>query len=100
MPYHFDRTGVRVMVMCPGVTDTLMISEAPRCQLQKEWGDEAGRELGKLSTQKLVLKGSGLSYIVLTNMTFFNTVAVNIYSSTVLQAMTSGFWMLVYLTLR
>jgi len=40
------------MAMCPGVTDTLLASEAPRCQLQKEWGDEAGREIDELPKQK------------------------------------------------
>jgi len=76
LPYHFDRTGVRVIAMCPGVTDTPLISEAHRRQLREDWGDEAGRELDELPKQKWVLKGRALSYIVLTNMTFFNTVAV------------------------
>jgi NAD(P)-dependent dehydrogenase (short-subunit alcohol dehydrogenase family) len=52
LPYHFDRTGVRVMAMCPGVTDTPLISEAHHRQLQAEWGEEAGRELDELQKQK------------------------------------------------
>jgi NAD(P)-dependent dehydrogenase (short-subunit alcohol dehydrogenase family) len=52
MPYHYDRTGVRVVAMCPGVTDTPLISEAHHRQLRDDWGDEAGRELDELSKQK------------------------------------------------
>ena len=86
------------MAMCPGVTDTPLISEAHRRQLQEDWGDEAGRELDELTKQKWVFKGRGLSYLVRTNMTFFDTAAVNFHISAVLHGMISGFLMLVYLT--
>jgi short-subunit dehydrogenase len=52
LPYHFDRTGVKVLVMCPGVTDTPLISEAHLRQLLGEWGEECGRELDELPKQK------------------------------------------------
>jgi hypothetical protein len=52
LPFHFDRTDVRVMAMCPGVTDTALISEAHHRQLQEDWGAEAGRELDELMKQK------------------------------------------------
>jgi len=53
LPYHFDRTGVRVMAICPGVTDTPLISEAPRRRLlREEWGEELERDLEKLFKQK------------------------------------------------
>ena len=71
------------MAMCPGVTDTPLISEAHHRQLQAEWGDEAGRELDELPKQKWVFKGSGISYIFRTKMTFFDNVVVNFYSSAV-----------------
>jgi len=40
------------MAMCPGVTDTPLISEAHRRQFQEDWGEEAGRELDELPKQK------------------------------------------------
>jgi hypothetical protein len=52
LPYHFNRTGVRVLAMCPGVTDTTLIFEAHRRQMLGEWGEECGRELGSLPIQK------------------------------------------------
>jgi hypothetical protein len=52
LPYHFNRTGVRVLAMCPGVTDTPLISEAHHRQLLEEWGQECGSELDKLTKQK------------------------------------------------
>jgi len=52
LPYHFDRTGVRVMVMCPGVTDTTLVSEAPWRLLREEWGEEAKRDFDKVFKQK------------------------------------------------
>jgi hypothetical protein len=55
LPYHFDRTGVRVMAMCPGVTDTPLVSECFRRMLRKDWGEELKRDLGELPQQKWVL---------------------------------------------
>lgn len=40
--------------MCPGVTDTPLISEAHLRQLLGEWGEECGRELDELTKQKWV----------------------------------------------
>jgi len=52
LPYHFDRTGVRVMAICPGVTDTTLISEAPRRMLRDEWGVEVKRVCDEFPKQK------------------------------------------------
>jgi NAD(P)-dependent dehydrogenase (short-subunit alcohol dehydrogenase family) len=52
LPYHFNRTGVRVLAMCPGATNTNLISEAPHRQLFREWGEECGREIASFSKQK------------------------------------------------
>jgi len=64
LPYHFDRTGIRVMAMCPGVTDTPLISEAHRRQLQEEWGDEAGRELDELPKQQPESVAKGMIHLI------------------------------------
>jgi hypothetical protein len=52
LPYHFDRTGVRVLAMCPGATDTLLASEAHHRQLFGEWGKECRREIDEFPKQK------------------------------------------------
>jgi len=64
LPYHFDRTGVRVIAMCPGVTDTPLISEAHRRQLREDWGDEAGRELDELPKQKPECVAKGMMHLI------------------------------------
>ncbi|KAF4526585.1 hypothetical protein B566_EDAN015697 [Ephemera danica] len=51
-PFHFDRTGVRVVTMCPGVTDTSLISEAHNRQLNAEWNKRCGDDLAALPAQK------------------------------------------------
>jgi len=52
LPYHFDRTGVRVMAMCPGLTDTTLTSEVPRRLLREEWGDDVKRDFDEVFKQK------------------------------------------------
>ncbi|XP_067003613.2 15-hydroxyprostaglandin dehydrogenase [NAD(+)] [Anabrus simplex] len=52
MPFHFERTGVIVLTMCPGVTDTPLISEAGHRQITSDLGEECARELGALPKQK------------------------------------------------
>jgi len=53
-PYHFNRTGVKVLTMCPGVTDTPLISEASNfalTTLASDIGQELAKELGALPPQ-------------------------------------------------
>ena len=38
--------------MCPGVTDTALISEAPGRMLREEWADEVKRGVDELPKQK------------------------------------------------
>jgi len=40
------------MAMCPGATDTALLSEAPRGVLREEWGEELKRDLDKIPKQK------------------------------------------------
>ena len=51
------------MAMCPGVTDTTLISEAPRRLLREEWVDEFKRETDKLPKQKWVLVIKDLPFL-------------------------------------
>ncbi|KAJ9592839.1 hypothetical protein L9F63_015482 [Diploptera punctata] len=66
MPYHFDRTGVRVITMCPGVTDTPLISEAHHRQVGTwgDWGEECGRELDSLPKQKPENVAKGMIHMI------------------------------------
>ncbi|XP_069687826.1 15-hydroxyprostaglandin dehydrogenase [NAD(+)]-like [Periplaneta americana] len=66
LPYHFDRTGVRVIAMCPGVTDTPLISEAHHRQHTSmgDWGDECGRELDSLPKQQPENVAKGMMHMI------------------------------------
>lgn len=64
LPYHFDRTGVRTLVMCPGVTDTPLISEAHLRQMLGKWGEECGRELDALPKQKPDNVAKGMIHLI------------------------------------
>ncbi|GLH15437.1 Alcohol dehydrogenase [Gryllus bimaculatus] len=60
-PYHVERTGVRVLTMCPGVTETNLIAPGqPKCLLP-EILPVMEKELAELPSQKQVLP----SYILL-----------------------------------
>lgn len=78
MPYYLDRTGVRVMALCPGLTDTQLISEAHLRLLREDIGDEFVKEISKLPTQKWVYeKVNVLSYRIPSNFTFLHNVPVH-----------------------
>jgi hypothetical protein len=68
------------MAMCPGVTDTNLVSEGPRRMMREEWGDEVKRDIDTLSKQKwvLVIKYLPLFYSSYTSDSL-DTVAVNFY---------------------
>lgn len=51
MPFHYNRTGVKVLTMCPGVTDTPLISEAHGLQMTGAIGKECQRELDSMPKQ-------------------------------------------------
>ncbi|XP_044730421.1 15-hydroxyprostaglandin dehydrogenase [NAD(+)]-like [Chrysoperla carnea] len=50
-PFHYNRTGIKVLTMCPGVTDTPLISEAHGLQGDDILGRECQRELDAMPTQ-------------------------------------------------
>ncbi|XP_047121784.1 15-hydroxyprostaglandin dehydrogenase [NAD(+)]-like [Schistocerca piceifrons] len=51
MPYHWERTGVRVMALCPGVTETPLVAGAGGPQMSS-MGQLAAQELAELPQQK------------------------------------------------
>ncbi|KAF4514137.1 UNVERIFIED_CONTAM: hypothetical protein B566_EDAN019194 [Ephemera danica] len=63
-PFHFDRTGVRVVTMCPGVTDTSLISEAHNRQLNAEWNKRCGDDLAALPAQKPINVAKGMLHLI------------------------------------
>lgn len=52
-PFYFNRTGIKVVTMCPGVTDTPLISEAGSRVLhgREDISKEVVRGLGSLPPQ-------------------------------------------------
>jgi len=52
LPYHFDITGVRVMALCPGLTDSAIFNELPRRLLREEWSDVLKSAIDKYRMQK------------------------------------------------
>lgn len=42
-PFYFNRTGIKVLTMCPGVTDTPLISEAGSRALERR--EDVSREV-------------------------------------------------------
>lgn len=52
-PIYYNRTGVKVLTMCPGVTDTPLISEAGSRVLEgrADIGHVVAKELGSLPAQ-------------------------------------------------
>ncbi|KAJ9592838.1 hypothetical protein L9F63_015481, partial [Diploptera punctata] len=62
-PFHFNRTGIRVVAVCPGVTVTELITGAGGKQYNDEWSEEAERELASLPSQECDALGKGVVYI-------------------------------------
>ncbi|XP_060535439.1 15-hydroxyprostaglandin dehydrogenase [NAD(+)]-like [Cylas formicarius] len=65
-PYYYDLTGVKFVTMCPGVTDTPLISEAGRFALQgfPDLGKLLAGELGSLPAQSVSNVAEGMIKII------------------------------------
>jgi hypothetical protein len=97
-PYHFDRTGVRVMNICPGVTDTaLFVRPHGACCGKSGETKLKGTLINFLRKSEYLSSRSGLCYIVPTQAPFLDTMAVNFYNFVRNQKMTSDFFVLGYL---
>lgn len=54
MPYHYSRTGVKVLTLCPGITDTPHLKEASQnaiTSLAPDIGELLAKELQQLPSQ-------------------------------------------------
>ena len=86
------------MAICPGLTDTNIVSEAPRQLLQEEWGYELKRELDKLPNEKWVLVTKVLPFKHSSYTRDFPWLhGCKIYNFVSMQKMTSDFFVLGYL---
>lgn len=54
MPYHYNKTGVRILTMCPGLTQTEMIEKAPERMLDIIGPRESEAVINQLPIQKFV----------------------------------------------
>uniref|UniRef100_A0A0A9X993 15-hydroxyprostaglandin dehydrogenase [NAD(+)] n=1 Tax=Lygus hesperus TaxID=30085 RepID=A0A0A9X993_LYGHE len=64
-PCHFEKTGIRIMALCPGVTETDMITkERGKVQLTPEWTNKAFEMLDSMPKQTTLATGKALAYIV------------------------------------
>ncbi|XP_077284437.1 uncharacterized protein LOC143909985 [Arctopsyche grandis] len=52
LPFHYAKTGVRMITMCPGITYTKIISGACKKMLNEDMGREWLKQLTTTSTQK------------------------------------------------
>uniref|UniRef100_A0A7R9F9K7 15-hydroxyprostaglandin dehydrogenase [NAD(+)] n=1 Tax=Timema bartmani TaxID=61472 RepID=A0A7R9F9K7_9NEOP len=51
------QTGIRVVALCPGVTETVLVTDARGKQYNPDWGKEAERLLSSLPTQSTSVTG-------------------------------------------
>lgn len=67
-PFHYDRTKVRVMAMCPGVTTTQMVKDAGQHALEVN-KEKIVQELGSLPPQPYVFYTDTLVHVLHTHTT-------------------------------
>nr|CAD7204645.1 unnamed protein product [Timema douglasi] len=51
-PVHYDKTGVRVLTVCPGATKTELLTESPKRQMDNELGEQLSKKIETLIAQK------------------------------------------------
>lgn len=66
LPYHYNKTGVRMLVMCPGVTNTDLISGSGTRQLTEDISSECFRELSSLPAQSTDNVAQGMMHLLKT----------------------------------
>ncbi|GLH16545.1 hypothetical protein R5R35_005760 [Gryllus longicercus] len=62
--FHYKRTCIRVCSICPGVTNTELVTGAKGRQYMGEWGEETARQLSQLPQQEIGATGQAFMYIV------------------------------------
>ncbi|XP_046396077.1 15-hydroxyprostaglandin dehydrogenase [NAD(+)]-like [Ischnura elegans] len=63
-PFHYNNTGVRVVTICPGVTDTDLISGAGGRQMSNNMGDHCAAELNALPKQPVDFVAKAFIHLV------------------------------------
>ncbi|XP_069687824.1 15-hydroxyprostaglandin dehydrogenase [NAD(+)]-like [Periplaneta americana] len=61
--FHYDRTNIRVVAVCPGVTGTDLVHGAEDRQYTPEWGKHAYQQLQSLPAQSTDVLGQAVVYI-------------------------------------
>lgn len=62
--YHYKRSGVRVVAICCGPTDTNLIKDAASKQLTPEWGEDTFHYITRKRLLKPSVVGRGVAYII------------------------------------
>ncbi|PSN50762.1 hypothetical protein C0J52_05935 [Blattella germanica] len=65
--FHYNRTCIRVVTICPGVTTTELFSSVAGNQYNEEWGKEAERDLKSQPPQGNNNNNNIFSYAVYSN---------------------------------
>ncbi|XP_030760911.1 15-hydroxyprostaglandin dehydrogenase [NAD(+)]-like isoform X3 [Sitophilus oryzae] len=61
---HFQRTKVKIFAVCPGLTDTTLLSEAPRNVINDRFAQEFADEIAGSNLQKVESVAKGLTSIL------------------------------------
>ncbi|XP_076260647.1 15-hydroxyprostaglandin dehydrogenase [NAD(+)]-like [Rhynchophorus ferrugineus] len=61
---HFTRTGVKIFALCPGLTDTLALTEAPKNAINDRFAQEFADEIADSNPQKTESVARGLTDIL------------------------------------
>uniref|UniRef100_R4FL90 Putative 15-hydroxyprostaglandin dehydrogenase n=1 Tax=Rhodnius prolixus TaxID=13249 RepID=R4FL90_RHOPR len=63
-PVHFEKNNVRIIALCPGVTETVLVNESGDKQLTDEWGKKTIEALKSLPYQTTDATGKAFAYMV------------------------------------
>ncbi|XP_073976751.1 15-hydroxyprostaglandin dehydrogenase [NAD(+)]-like isoform X2 [Rhodnius prolixus] len=63
-PVHFKKNNVRIIALCPGVTETVLVNESGDKQLTDDWGKKTIEALKSLPVQTIEATGKAVAYMV------------------------------------
>ncbi|XP_046433540.1 15-hydroxyprostaglandin dehydrogenase [NAD(+)]-like isoform X2 [Neodiprion fabricii] len=64
MPYHYEKTGVRILTLCPGLTDTESLRKSQERMLDITDVEELVGDSSNLTSQKVDSVAHGLVYMI------------------------------------